>query len=921
MRNSHKAPKDRTPFLDPQHCFSGEPDACSLTDIAEEDSLLPDVTDAQELCNFKTLRQISPLSSLPLIWLKKLMCPINYQITLTHLWETTNAKDFWTIFKKITKKDRKSEIGALEVDGSIVSQDLEKAEALNDFFTNIGAQLAKPFEDSSESDLDRHIYRITPSIASIPPCSSDFISHNLSKLNPAKATGDDNVSSRELKMVHGTVAQGQIINKSLDSTMYPSAWKIAKLKAAYKKGNTKDRGNYRPLSLLSVAIKVHENKIGSHLDDHIKFHNLSSINQWGFKAGLSTETMLLYLSEKWKEALDNNEVVGTVFIDFKKAFDTKNHKVLLKKLHATGISGSVYELIESYLKDRCQYVEINGKKSKLKLVEVGVPQGSLLGRRLFAIYVNDLPTAAKIGEMHMYADDTTVSVIRDAVDEAIIALNFITEDLNNWLCVIEYLTMNKVITVGLLLQMRENSDAINFVMLPGESDSELSDLDDDDDDDYYCENETGFFQSKYCAEVDDSSEDDNDTSLSLVDDKGKESDIDDDSPGIAAKPKKGKRRIQRNLSFAGAIESLQSPTFWDIDITNHLVEQMHLYSVQKTGKSTNTNRKELEQLIGIMMKIGIVKMPRYQNYWSQSTHFAPIADVMSLNRFKQLRRFLHANDNSKKDEERNKDNNCSRWHYHYLEALKINCRKMEQKEFQSIDEQIVPAKTMFSGIRQYNPKKTQKGVSKTLSGQLCLDLKADGILTAATLCKDRLAGCKLLSDTELKQKGRGSFCFQTDQNTGLSIVKWYDNKPVHLVSTYIGVQADGTVKRYANQLKIPKAKQLSLLGFISEISQSLIKAEKASPAPRSAERPSKRSMKCEEETTPKRGRVPKVALPDIDSRFDQYAHWPEHKEKKNMCRHCKKEYIVRNVHFVYALMDKTIVLVNFISNKNNSKCT
>eukprot|EP00794_Sanderia_malayensis_P000928 gene928-235_t len=216
----------------------------------------------------------------------------------------------------------------------------------------------------------------------------------------------------------------------------------------------------------------------------------------------------------------------------------------------------------------------------------------------------------------------------------------------------------------------------------------------------------------------------------------------------------------------------------------------------------------------------------------------------------------------------------------------------------------------------------------------------------------------LLSDTELKQKGRGSFCFQTDQNAGLSIVKWYDNKPVHLVSTYIGVQADETVKRfdrkrkmhvqvecpnvvkrynksmrgidladmlialyrmriktkrwylslifhsvdiakvnawllygrYANQLKIPKAKRLSLLGFISEISQSLIKAEKASPAPRFAGRPPKRSMICEEETRAKRGCVPKVALLDIDSRFDQYGHWPEHKEKKNMCRHCRKGY-------------------------------
>eukprot|EP00794_Sanderia_malayensis_P000927 gene927-234_t len=180
-----------------------------------------------------------------------------------------------------------------------------------------------------------------------------------------------------------------------------------------------------------------------------------------------------------------------------------------------------------------------------------------------------------------------------------------------------------------------------------------------------------------------------------VDDKGKESDIDDDSHGIAAKSKKGKRRIRRNLSFAAAIESLQSPT------------SSFLSSVQKAGKSTNTYRKELEQLIGVMMKMGIVKMPPYQNYWSQSARFAPIADVISHNRFKELRRFLHANNNSKKDEERDKDNKLFKV-APILEALKINCRKIEQEEFQSIDEQIVPAKTKFSGIRQYNPKKHQK---------------------------------------------------------------------------------------------------------------------------------------------------------------------------------------------------------------------
>ena len=111
---------------------------------------------------------------------------------------------------------------------------------------------------------------------------------------------------------------------------------------------------------------------------------------------MSTETLLLYLTETWKAALDTNRVVGVIFIDFKKAFDTVNHKILSCKLQAVGISGDLYSLLLSYLENRVQYVEINGKRSKLKFVKVGVPQGSNLGPRLFAIYVNDFPEAIKI---------------------------------------------------------------------------------------------------------------------------------------------------------------------------------------------------------------------------------------------------------------------------------------------------------------------------------------------------------------------------------------------------------------------------------------------------------------------------------------------------------------------------------------------
>ena len=82
--------------------------------------------------------------------------------------------------------------------------------------------------------------------------------------------------------------------------------------------------------------------------------------------------------------------------------------------------------------DRTQYVEINGEKSSLRSMKIGVPQGSLLGPRLFALYVNDLPSTASTGQIHMYADDTTAFVVSKSVDEATTCLNILSSDIQKW---------------------------------------------------------------------------------------------------------------------------------------------------------------------------------------------------------------------------------------------------------------------------------------------------------------------------------------------------------------------------------------------------------------------------------------------------------------------------------------------------------
>ena len=348
-----------------------------------------------------------------------------------------DMKGTWSTIKSILNKHSvESKFpDKFVIDGTSISNPNEIANSFNQYFTNIGPELASQITQPGEITFMNYLTDPTNEIFHFQMVSTADVIKVIDKLKNKTSCGLDNISNRLLKTVKTEICQvlTLIINQSFMSGIFPDQLKVAKVLPLYKKGESDLINNYRPISILSSLSKVFERIMHNQLTEHFRNANLFYESQYGFRTSHSTELAALELMNRNILAMDQNKKPINIFMDLSKAFDTLDHPILMEKLKYYGIQGTALKLFESYLSNRRQLIDFDTNFSDELPIQMGVPQGSILGPLLFIIYMNDFHQSTTKFKPIIYADDTTLVASLDAFNCTGELINTEVNKVTSWL--------------------------------------------------------------------------------------------------------------------------------------------------------------------------------------------------------------------------------------------------------------------------------------------------------------------------------------------------------------------------------------------------------------------------------------------------------------------------------------------------------
>jgi hypothetical protein len=347
-----------------------------------------------------------------------------------------DSTKLWKHIHELVQSDSKSAPTAIK-DGETTLTDAQHlCESFNKYFSTVVHQYLPTTNQTPDLEaLHNFVSSKIPDgiLLTMPPLTCEEVFQSLNKLDPHKATGLDDLSSKILKMSASVIAKplSVIYNQSIACGYFPTQWKTARVTPVHKSGSRTDKNNYRPISILCIVSKLLERHYHNNITAHLRSYHLLYRGQSGFRRQHSCESAIVMLVDTWLTNIEHEKLNGVTLIDFRKAFDMINVDFLISKLKCYRFDDTLITWMHSYLTGRYQCVQIRNNTSSLAPISFGVPQGSVLGPLLFILFVNDLPLHSN-QNLDLYADDSTLHSSGNSIKELNNTHSSAMEDIEQW---------------------------------------------------------------------------------------------------------------------------------------------------------------------------------------------------------------------------------------------------------------------------------------------------------------------------------------------------------------------------------------------------------------------------------------------------------------------------------------------------------
>lgn len=377
------------------------------------------------------------------------------------------TKTVWNLVNQITHKSsnhNKTNI-SLNYENTIINNPLDIANIFGDYLAKvINNKITNHFGNNISQNCTSPIF--IDSTMFFYPVSSNEIEKIINNLPNKKSTGLDEIPVTLIKQCSRELSQilADIINLSITTGQFPNSLKNAAIIPVFKKGDPHNIDNYRPISLLSIFSKIFEKLVYNRILNFLNVHNVLTDSQHGFRPGFSTESSSVELIQHIHNEMDKKHQVVAVLFDLTRAFDTVDKIFVCNKISNMGLRGPINKWVESFLSNRKIIVKISEVQSDIQDINIGTPQGSVLGPLIFLLFVNDLPDHITQGKVFMYADDTTI-VLSDETPLGIeLKVNKLLLEFSDW-CQKNRLIINyeKTLCIEFLNKHRVTQNNFNFL--------------------------------------------------------------------------------------------------------------------------------------------------------------------------------------------------------------------------------------------------------------------------------------------------------------------------------------------------------------------------------------------------------------------------------------------------------------------------